>query len=341
MIDVRSDTVTQPTEEMRRAMAGAEVGDDVYGDDPTVNRLEELGAEMLGKEAAVFVPSGTFGNQLALFSWCGRGTEVILGEDCHILIHEAGAASVIAGVQTRPVPAPGGILSPSLKGRLRKRDLHSPETSLICLENAGSMGRALRLAEMDAVRKTADEWGIPVHLDGARIFNAAIALGADPRDIASRADSVMFCLSKGLCAPVGSLLAGKADFIKEARMKRKIMGGGMRQAGILAAAGIVALTSQVSPLAEDHRRAKKLAEGFAAIPGVRAKPEETDINMVFIDFPPAEEQGAADKIMNTFNNYRIRINPPEGGRFRFCTHYWIGDGEVEIILKAGREAFCL
>jgi threonine aldolase len=341
MIDIRSDTVTGPTEEMRRAMAGAEVGDDVYGDDPTINRLEELGAEILGKEAAVFVPSGTFGNQLALFTWCRRGTEIILGEDSHILIHEAGAASIIAGVQTRPVPAPDGVLSPSLKQRLRKRDLHSPETSLICLENANSLGRAVPLAEMDAVRKTADEWGLPVHLDGARIFNAAAALETDPRNIASRADSVMFCLSKGLCAPVGSLLTGKEDFIKEARMKRKIMGGGMRQAGILAAAGIVALTSQVSLLAEDHRRAKRLAKELGTIPGIEVQPEEVDINMVFFSFSPAEGQSAADRIMRTFAEHRIRINPPEGGKFRFCTHYWIGDDEIEAILRASREAFRL
>jgi hypothetical protein len=220
MIDIRSDTVTLPTEEMRRAMAGADVGDDVYGDDPTVNRLEELGAEMLGKEAAVFVPSGTFGNQLALFTWCARGTELVLGEDCHILVHEAGAAAVIAGVQTRPVPAPDGVLSPFLRQRLRKRDLHTPETSLICLENAHSLGRVVPLEEMDAVRQIADEWGLPVHLDGARIFNAAAALGVEAREIAARADSVMFCLSKGLCAPVGSLLAGKADFVREARIRK-------------------------------------------------------------------------------------------------------------------------
>ena len=341
MIDIRSDTVTGPTEKMRRAMAGAEVGDDVYGDDPTVNRLEELGAEMLGKEAAVFVPSGTFGNQLALFTWCARGTEVVLGEECHILIHEAGAASVIAGVQTRPVPAPDGILSPFLGRRLRRRDLHAPETSLICLENANSLGRVVPLAEMDAVRKIADEWELPVHLDGARIFNAAEALGVDAREIAAPADSVMFCLSKGLCAPVGSLLAGKGDFVQEARMKRKIMGGGMRQAGILAAAGIVALTGQVSLLAEDHRRAKMLARGLGTIPGIDIQPEEVDINMVFFDFPPAEGQDMADRIMRVFARHQIRGNPPEGGKFRFCTHYWIGDGEVEAILAASREAFCL
>jgi threonine aldolase len=339
MIDIRSDTVTGPTEEMRRAMAGAEVGDDVYGDDPTVNRLEALGADMLGKEAAVFVPSGTFGNQLALFTWCGRGTEIVLGEDSHILVHEAGAASVIAGVQTRPVPAPDGVLSPLLERRLRKRDLHAPGTSLVCLENANSLGRVVPLAEMDAVRKIADAWGLPVHLDGARIFNAAVALGTDPRNVASRADSVMFCLSKGLCAPVGSLLAGKKDFIDEARMKRKIMGGGMRQAGILAAAGIVALTSQVVPLAKDHLRAKRLAEELGTIPGVETRPEEVEINMVFFSFSPAEEQGAADRIVRTFAEHGIRISPPEKGEFRFCTHYWIGDDEIEAILRASREAF--
>jgi threonine aldolase len=322
-------------------MAGAEVWDDDYGDDPTINRLEALASAMKGKEAAVFVPSGTFGNQLALFTWCGRGTEIVLGEDSHILVHEAGAASVIAGVQTRPVPAPDGVLSPLLERRLRKRDLHAPGTSLICLENANSLGRVVPLAEMDAVRKIADDWGLPVHLDGARIFNAAAALGTDPRNIASRADSVMFCLSKGLCAPVGSLLVGKKDFIGEARMKRKIMGGGMRQAGILAAAGIVALTSQAAPLTGDHLRAKRLAEELGTIPGIETRPEEVDINMVFFSFPPAEEQSAADRIVRTFAEHRIRINPPEKGKFRFCTHYWIGDDEVEAILRAGREAFRL
>jgi threonine aldolase len=322
-------------------MASAEVGDDVYGDDPTVNRLEELGAGMLGKEAAVFVPSGTFGNQLALFTWCERGTEVVLGEECHIFVHEAGAAAVIAGVQTRPIHAPDGVLSPFLRGRLRKRDLHSPETSLICLENAGSGGRAVPLAEMDAVRKIADEWALPVHLDGARIFNAALALGTEARDIAARADSVMFCLSKGLCAPVGSLLVGSRDFVRKARLKRKIMGGGMRQAGILAAAGIIALTEQEAALADDHLRAKRLAAELAAIAGIEIKPEETDINMVFFNYAQAAEPRNADAIMRVFAKHGIRINAPDGGKFRFCTHYWIGDAEVEAILKASREAFSL
>jgi threonine aldolase len=340
MIDLRSDTVTWPTEEMRKAMASAEVGDDVYGDDPTVNRLEALGAELVGKEAALFVPSGTFGNQLALFTWCERGTEVILGEECHIVQHEAGAAAVIAGVQTRPIPAPDGVLPPeALRARLRKRDLHAPPTSLICMENAHSGGRAVSPADMDAVRRIAGEWGLPVHLDGARIFNAAAALGVDVREIAARADSVMFCLSKGLCAPVGSLLAGTKDFVDRARFKRKIMGGGMRQAGILAAAGIIALTNQTTRLNEDHRRAKTLAQSLAGIPGIEIRPDEADINMVFFAFPPARNPAAAARIAGIFRNHGIIITPPEGGAFRFVTHYWIGDRELETILTACREAF--
>ncbi|MCL2319249.1 MAG: low-specificity L-threonine aldolase [Treponema sp.] len=341
MIDIRSDTVTKPTDAMRKAMAVAEVGDDVYGDDPTVNKLEKLGAEMAGKEAALFVPSGTFGNELALFTWCPRGTEVILGEECHIIQHEAGAASIIAGVQTRPIPAPDGVLTPeAIRERLRKQDLHVPPTSLICIENAHSSGRSVPLSAMDEVRKIADEWKLPVHLDGARIFNAATALGCEAKEIAARADSVMFCLSKGLCAPVGSLLAGKKKFIEEARLKRKIMGGGMRQAGILAAAGIIALEGQTRRLEEDHQRAKKIARELAKIPGILIKPRETEINMVFFTWPPAaKDEKAAARIVEAFKKRGIIISLPERGVFRFVTHYWIGDVEVEAILAASREAF--
>ena len=338
MIDLRSDTVTVPTAAMREAMARAEVGDDVYGDDPTVNRLEALGAELLGKEAAVFVPSGTFGNQLALFTWCRRGTEVLLGEECHIIQHEAAAASIIAAVQTRPVPAPDGVLGvESLRERLRKQDLHAPATSLVCLENAHSLGRAVPLSSMDAVRELAGEWNLPVHLDGARIFNAAAALGVEARDIAARADSVMCCLSKGLCAPVGSLLAGKADFVKEARRRRKIMGGGMRQAGILAAAGILALTEQPRFLAEDHARARRLEQALGNIPGVSVIPG--DINMVFFRYPPAREPGRAERITELFRERRILINPPEGDLFRLVTHYGTGGAEEKVILETVKEAF--
>ncbi|AEF82145.1 low-specificity L-threonine aldolase [Leadbettera azotonutricia] len=340
IIDIRSDTVTKPTPAMRKAMAEAEVGDDVYGDDPTINKLEKLGAKMLGKEASVFVPSGTFGNQLALFTWAPRGTEVILGEEAHIVQHEAGAASVIAGVQTRTIPAPDGILTrKALEERLRHRELHFPATSLICLENAHSLGQVVSLKAMDEARAVAKEWKLPIHLDGARIFNAAAALGCEAKDIAARADSVMFCLSKGLCAPVGSLLAGSKAFVEEARMKRKIMGGGMRQAGILAAAGILALTEQVNHLAEDHARAKKMAKDLAKIPGIIIKPKEVEINMVFFAWPAAEKEKTAKKIVDIFAGHGIIINAPEHGVFRFVTHYWIGDSEAQAILAASREAF--
>jgi threonine aldolase len=321
-------------------MAAAEVGDDVYGDDPTVNRLEALGAETLGKEAALLTPSGTFGNQLALFTWCPRGTEVVLGEECHIIGHEAGAASVIAGVQTRCVSAPDGILKPeAIRGRLRRQDLHGPATSLICMENAHSSGRVVPLADMDAVKAVAAEWGLPIHLDGARIFNAAAALGCGVKDIAARADSVMCCLSKGLCAPVGSLLAGPRDFIDAARLKRKIMGGGMRQAGILAAAGIIALTEHPPLLAEDHRRAKKLARGLANIRGLRIDPEAAHINMVFFGYPPAASAELAADTVERFAERGILVNPPEQGLFRFAVHYWIGDRELDAILAACAEIF--
>jgi threonine aldolase len=341
MIDLRSDTVTGPTEAMRKAMANADVGDDVYGDDPTVNELERLGAELTGKEGAVFVPSGTFGNQLALFTWCKRGSEVILGEECHIVQHEAGAAAVIAGVQTRAVGAPDGVLRPeAIRRRVRKGDLHEPATSLICLENAHSLGRVVTLADMDAVRAVADQWGLPIHLDGARLFNAAAALQVEAREIAARADSVMFCLSKGLCAPVGSLLAGKRDFVDAARLKRKIMGGGMRQAGILAAAGLVALREQTALLAGDHDRAKRLARALGALPGIDLKADEVDINMVFFSFAPAREERVAGEIVEGFAKRGIRIGAPDGnGLFRFVTHHWIGDSETAAVLEAAREVF--
>ncbi|MFP3091166.1 low-specificity L-threonine aldolase [Treponema sp. TIM-1] len=340
MIDLRSDTVTQPTAEMRKAMAEAVVGDDVYGDDPTVNELERLGAELVGKEGAVFVPSGTFGNQLALFTWCARGTEVILGNECHIIQHEAGAASVIAGVQTRPVPAPQGALPvETVRQYIRKRDLHAPASSLVCLENAHSLGRVVSLADMDAIKVLAGGAGLPVHLDGARIFNAALALGVAAREIAARADSVMFCLSKGLCAPVGSLLAGPRDFVREARYKRKIMGGGMRQVGILAAAGLIALRDMTDRLAEDHHRAKKLAQALAAIPGVSINPGETEINLVFFSFPPAVDREEAKRITNFFAERNILINSPDEGVFRFATHHGIGDKELALVLETCKAAF--
>lgn len=340
MIDIRSDTVTKPTDAMRAAMARAEVGDDVYGDDPTVNELEAYGAELTGKEASLFVPSGTFGNQLALFTWCRRGSEVILGEESHIIQHEAGAASVIAGVQTRTVPAKDGQLEADMvEARIRGTDIHFPPTALICLENAHSSGRVVPLSNMDAIRVVADRHGLPIHVDGARLFNAAAALGVSAREIAQRADSVMFCLSKGLCAPVGSLLAGKRDFIEQARRNRKIMGGGMRQAGILAAAGLLALREMTARLTEDHRRARFLAEALATIPGVQIDPSTVDINMVFFTVPKTRDAETAHRVMALLKDQGILANPPEEGVFRFVTHYWIGDQEISRIIEASRRAF--
>jgi len=342
MIDIRSDTVTKPTPDMRKAMAEAEVGDDVYGDDPTVNELEGLAAAMVGKEAALFVPSGTFGNQLALFTWCKRGSEVILGEDCHIIQHEAGAASVIAGVQTRPIPAPTGRLNPQdIEQRIRGTDIHFPPTELICMENAHSSGSVVPLSNMDEVYRTAKAHGIPVHLDGARLFNAAVSLGVTAKDLAARTDSVMFCLSKGLCAPIGSMLAGPAEFIHRARRNRKIMGGGMRQAGILAAAGIVALKDMTGRLREDHRRARRLAEGLSAIPGIEVATNRLDINMVFFSVPALASPEKGQRFIKLLKDAGILANPPEQGNFRFVTHYWIGDKEVETIINACKQALTL
>ncbi|MCX7655899.1 MAG: low-specificity L-threonine aldolase [Treponemataceae bacterium] len=331
-IDLRSDTVTWPTDAMRQAMAVAPVGDDVYGDDPTVRKLEELAAHLMGKESALFVPSGTFGNQLALFTWCPRGSEVILGEHCHIMQHEAGAASVIAGVQTRPIFAPAGILPlEEIKARIRGTDIHYPPTSLICLENAHSSGRVIPLSYLKEVTTLAHSYGIPVHLDGARIFNAAIALGVEARDIASSVDSVMFCLSKGLCAPVGSLLAGSEDFIAVARRKRKVMGGGMRQVGVLAAAGLIALTEMTKRLGEDHEHARYLAKKLAEIPGIQVDMSALDINMVFFSLPQQKDPLAFVKELRGHN---ILINPPESGQFRFVTHYWIDRPAIDSVIAA-------
>lgn len=330
-IDLRSDTVTWPTPAMRTAIAEAPVGDDVYGDDPTVNELEKLAAVLVGKEAALFVPSGTFGNQLALFTWCPRGSEVILGEQCHIIQHEAGAASVIAGVQTRMIFAPGGILPVGeVEARIRGDDIHYPPTSLICVENAHSSGKVLPLASMKELSALARARELPVHLDGARLFNAATALGCSAADIAGNADSVMFCLSKGLCAPVGSMLTGPKSFIERARRKRKIMGGGMRQAGILAAAGLIALREMTGRLGEDHENALYMAAKLAVLPGFSVDQTALDINMVFFK-TPAWIDGAA--LASCLDGEGIKINPPEGGSCRFVTHYWIKKEHIDKVVS--------
>ncbi|AFQ43409.1 low-specificity L-threonine aldolase [Desulfosporosinus meridiei] len=331
-IDLRSDTVTQPTKEMRQAMALAEVGDDVYGDDPTVNKLELLASELLGKEAALFVPSGTFGNQLAIMSHTQRGDEILVGEECHILMHEVGAAAVLAGVQTRSFPTDKGRADlKKLEKMIRSQDIHFPNTGLICLENAHSSGTAVPLDNMKAVYHLAKSKDIPVHIDGARIFNAAAALGVEVKEIAACADSINVCLSKGLCAPVGSILVGGNDFIVKARKNRKLMGGGLRQAGILAAAGVIALTEMTSRLGEDHKNARYLANRLEEIESCHVLRDRLDINMVFFTLPEVIISESA--LIAGLNNKKIKINGQEDGEYRFVTNYGVSIEDIDKVVQ--------
>lgn len=330
-IDLRSDTVTEPTEEMRKVMCEAEVGDDVYDEDPTIKKLEKMAAKILGKDAGLFVPSGTFGNQLSIFTHCERGNEVIVGDDCHIVQHEAGAASIIAGVQLRTINSDRGALPPEeVESKIRKiEDIHFPKTGLICLENAHSNGRVIPLSNFDKIRKIADKYNVPIHLDGARIFNAATTLKVDPKEISKYADSINFCLSKGLCAPVGSIVVGNKQFIDKAKKRRKIMGGGMRQAGILAAAGIVALEKMRFRLHEDHEKAKYLAEKLSEFDFIDII-EKVEINMVFFKI----KKDFIDKDFISFmKNNGVKINPPDEGIYRFVTHYWIKKEDIDKTIK--------
>ncbi|NYE56808.1 low-specificity L-threonine aldolase [Carboxydothermus ferrireducens] len=333
-IDLRSDTVTTPTPKMREAMFSAEVGDDVYGDDPTVRELEELAAQRIGKEAALFVPSGTMGNQLALMTHTQRGDEVILGEDCHIFKYEVGAPAVLSGVQLRGLKTNGGMMDlEEVKAAIRPNDIHMPRTSLICLENAYSSGEVVPLHYLEKIREIAESHGLKIHLDGARIFNAAIYLGVDAREIARYADSVMFCLSKGLSAPVGSILAGSREFVEKARKYRKLLGGGMRQAGILAAAGIVALKEMVDRLYEDHENALYLAQKLIDL-GFEVDLKKVQINMVWAR---AKSHLNIEDLPEKLLAEGIKINPSSNGLFRFVTHKDVTkddiDKFVEILAK--------
>jgi threonine aldolase len=334
-IDLRSDTVTWPTQEMRLAMANAAVGDDVYGDDPTVNELESFAASLLGKEAALFAASGTMGNQLALMAQVGRGDEVILSERCHIVQHEAGAAAILSGAQLRCLPVKNGRMDVgSVEATIRKdpSNIHSPRTSLICLENADSDGHVLDLGYQMEVRSIADRCHIALHLDGARLFNAAAVLRATPADVARDFDTVQICLSKGLCAPIGSILAGHADVIALARRKRKILGGGMRQAGIIAAAGLVALKNMTGRVSEDHARARWLAEQLALRGDQFEVISEPEINMVF--FRLANYPLPAEQLVCALRERHILVNEPDGGVFRLVTHYWVDSQDLAVLLAA-------
>jgi threonine aldolase len=337
IIDLRSDTVTHPTPAMREAMYRAEVGDDVFGEDPTVNRLEAMAAERLGKEAALLVASGTMGNLVALLTHCGRGDEVILGNCSHTYLFEQGGMAALGGIMPRPIPnqADGTLRQEDVAGAIRGDDVHFPRTRLVCLENTHNMcnGSPLAAAYTAQVARLAHERGLQVHLDGARIFNAAAALETDPRELVREVDSVMFCLSKGLCAPVGSLLCGSAGFVANARRARKIVGGGMRQAGIIAAAGIVALEQMTDRLAEDHRRAKRLAEGLAEIPGIAVEPVATNI----LFFRLMDETKMPEEIVSGLAERGILLLGRVEGNFRAVTHYWIDDADVESTVTAMQE----
>lgn len=337
-IDLRSDTVTHPTEKMRQLMATAPVGDDVYGDDETVIRLEKTAAELLGKEAAMFVPSGVFGNQVSVLTHTKRAQEIILGEKCHIIEHEAGSVALISNVQTRTIDDSTGEMDPREVERIIRKaeDIHFPHTGLICVETAHSTGNVASLENLQEIRAIAKRYGIPVHLDGARLFNAAAYLGVEGKDIAEHADSVSLCLSKGLCAPVGSVVAGTKAFIHEARKNRKILGGGMRQAGILAAAGLEALEMRTR-LKEDHDNALYFGEELHKIPGIRVHKDAIKINMIFFEIE--KENFDDEKFVSHLKDRDILINGQDGGLYRFVTHYYITRERIDAVLEILREYF--
>jgi threonine aldolase len=341
LVDLRSDTVSKPTPEMREAMAQAEVGDDVYGEDPTVNRLQELAAAMTGKQAGLFVPSGTMGNLAAILAWCGRGDEVILGNRNHTFLFEAGGVSALGGVHSCQVPnqPDGSLRLEDIRAAIRPDDAHYPVTRLICLENTHNRcgGTYQTPAYTHQVSDFAHAHGVKVHLDGARIFNAAAALGIPAKDLTGAVDSVTFCLSKGLCAPVGSVLCGAKDFIHQAHRIRKALGGGMRQAGILAAAGILALEKMAPRLGEDHARARNLAEGLSEVRGLVLQPGTPATNMVFLDLGKDVPLSAQD-VVGKLKSNGVLVSAVSDRGFRLVTHYWIDDEAVEKTVHVFREA---
>ncbi|MBI3653846.1 MAG: DegT/DnrJ/EryC1/StrS family aminotransferase [Acidobacteria bacterium] len=335
IIDLRSDTVTKPTEEMREAMRRAEVGDDVYLEDPTVNHLQELAAAMLGKEAALFVPSGTMGNQVCLRLHTQIGQEVITEERSHIFNYEMGAMAAVSGVLARPVRGEDGILDwPMIEAAIRPRSAYYvAQTGLVTLENSHNMagGAVMPLARLEEICEQSHALGLPVHLDGARIFNAATALGCEAKDLARPVDSLMFCLSKGLGAPIGSLIAGTREFIDRALAVRRMFGGSMRQVGVIAAAGIIALEKMTGRLAEDHANAQGLARGLAAIPGVQIDPEKVPTNILVFDISQTgvgtAELSAKLKALGVLAN---GISPRE---MRMVTHKDVSREDCETALR--------
>ena len=341
-IDLRSDTVTEPTPEMREAMAKAELGDDVYGEDPTVNHLQELSAQMLGKEAALFVPSGTMGNLAAILAHCARGDEIIIGDRSHTYLYEAGGVSALGGIHTFVVKNrnDGTVPHDEIEAAVRVDNDHFPITSLICLENTQNRcgGSALSVDYTQGVGRIAKEHGLAMHIDGARIFNAAIALDVSPAELVASADSVTFCLSKGLCAPAGSIICGEKAFIQKAHRARKMLGGGMRQAGVLAAAGVVALESMVDRLREDHIKARRLAETLVELPGISLDFGTPASNMIFLQLDNKAPISGED-LVHRFTDKGIRINASPSGQIRLVMHYWIDDEAFAQVTDAFKEFF--
>lgn len=333
-IDLRSDTVTQPTQEMREAMYRAQVGDDVYGDDPTMNELERKAAEMLGKEAALFMASGTMGNAVAVMSHIQRGNEVILSDTAHIVAHEVGGAAVLSQAFIRTLHFKDGLFdAEQIRAAIRDRsNIHYPYTGLICVEEPLATGKVVPLERLQQAYKMAKEENIPVHMDGARIFNAATALGVDVKEIAACTDSVMFCLSKGLCAPVGSMLVGSKEYIERARRNRKMLGGGMRQCGFLAAAGLIALEVMTKRLQEDHDNAKYMAQRLQKMPGVTLDMNSVEINMVFFKLDAPKE--VIDSLPEKMLEAGVKINGIEDGEFRFVTTHDTSREDIDRALDA-------
>jgi threonine aldolase len=337
-VDLRSDTFTKPTPAMRRAMAEAEVGDDVYGEDPTMNRLQERAAEIFGREAALFVPSGCMGNVLAIKTWTKPTNEVICEERSHVNLYELGSMSAIAGCIPRTTPAPNGILTWELvEPLIREKIYYDSQTALVTIENSHNMhgGTVYTQAAAENVCNGAHAAGLRVHLDGARIFNAAVALGAKVADLTRGCDSVMFCLSKGLGAPVGSMLAGSKDFIEEVRVGRKLLGGGMRQAGVLAAAGLVALEETPKILHLDHENARRLAEGIAQIKGLKIDPKKVVTNIVIFDVKGSG--WTANDFCARLEKLGILALSVEKYEVRFVTHYDVDRAGIERTLVAVEE----
>lgn len=339
-IDLRSDTVTQPTAAMRKAMAEAVVGDDVYREDPTILELENFSANLLGKESGLFVPSGTMGNLIAMLSVCPRGSEVIMGEQGHTFVYEVGGMAALGGLMPHTVAnlSDGTMPIHEIEKAIRKSDIHFPITRMIILENTQNRcgGAVLSKEYSDQVADLAHAHQLHLHIDGARIFNAATALGIPPASLVEKADSITFCLSKGLCAPVGSVLCGSREFIETARKNRKILGGGMRQAGVLAAAGLVALKEVLPLLAEDHRRAKVLARSLKSVSGLTVENDPPQSNMIYIQLPSELPMSDRDFI-KAAESKGVRFINMDTRRFRLVMHQQVQDHDIETIVNAFRE----